>query len=77
VFAFVANDFYSADIAGGSISDKPIARWVGRTGFIVVDSTYHRWNSFVAVQSLSRRLEESMGCPESHANEFANLSTQE
>jgi hypothetical protein len=36
VVAFVGNKFYSADIAGGSISDKPIPNWVGRAGFIVV-----------------------------------------
>jgi uncharacterized membrane protein len=36
VFAFVAKKFYSADIAGGPISDKPIPKWVGRTGFILV-----------------------------------------
>ncbi len=29
-------EFFSADIAGGSISDKPIPKWVGRAVFIVV-----------------------------------------
>jgi len=36
VFAFVKKEFFSADIAGGSISDKPISKWAGRTVFIVV-----------------------------------------
>ena len=35
VVALVGKKFYSADIAGGSISDNPIPKWVGRTGFIV------------------------------------------
>jgi len=36
VFALLKKEFFSADIAGGSISDNPIPKWVGRTGFIVV-----------------------------------------
>lgn len=36
VGAFVIKTFYSADVSGGSISDTPIPKWVGRLGFLVV-----------------------------------------
>lgn len=36
VFAFLAKNFYAADIWGGSVGDKPIPKWLGRTLFVSV-----------------------------------------
>jgi hypothetical protein len=36
VIGLVKNEFFSADIAGGSISDTPVPTWMGRTVFILV-----------------------------------------
>jgi hypothetical protein len=36
VAAFVSKNFYSADVWGGSISNKTIPKWLGRLGFLFV-----------------------------------------
>ena len=36
VAAFVSKNFYSADVWGGSVSEKTIPQWLGRLGFLFV-----------------------------------------